>query len=95
VLLLPGYGGSAGGCRSSPLRAFLLSSRPDRPEPLEPGRPERFQVVLGTTSHVFAAGHRLQFIPIHTACRQDFRAVRQTVFHDPARPTRLLLSVVP
>lgn len=30
------------------------------PTPLEPGRRERFEVVLGNTSHVFRAGHRLR-----------------------------------
>jgi uncharacterized protein len=30
------------------------------PAPLEPGRPERFAVVLGSTSHVFRAGHAVR-----------------------------------
>ncbi|GAA4970958.1 CocE/NonD family hydrolase [Kineococcus glutinatus] len=30
------------------------------PLPLQPGRPERFEVVLGSTSHVFRAGHRIR-----------------------------------
>jgi putative CocE/NonD family hydrolase len=41
----------------------ILRSRyrngPD-PEPLAPGRPERFTVVLGSTSHVFRAGHAVR-----------------------------------
>lgn len=68
-------------------------------------------MVLGSTSQLFRAGHRIrlqiassnfprfdrnpqQVIPVHTASPADLRVARQTVFHDAARPSRLVLPVV-
>lgn len=78
------------------------------PSPIEPGRPYEYEIDLWSTCHVFRAGHRLR-LQVTSSCfpRWDrnlntgehpgtstrMQPARQTVFHDPARPSRLILPV--
>jgi hypothetical protein len=87
------------------LRArFREPGRP--PSLIEPGRVYRFEVGMWATAHEFAAGHRLR-IDISSADFPRFErnsgrggaggppiAATQTIFHDPARPSHVILSVV-
>jgi hypothetical protein len=81
-----------------------------RPLPLEPGTPAEIAVDLWNTSHLFKRGHRLRVevsssnFPrysrnLNTAAQPEagdsFVTARQTVFHDAARPSRLVLPVLP
>jgi len=82
----------------------------ERPEPLAPGETYRFRIELSSTAHVFAAGHRLRVhvtssdfprydrnpntgAPVDAETRT--RVARNTVFHDAARPSHLLLPTLP
>jgi hypothetical protein len=81
----------------------------ERPKPLTPGEVVRADVDLWSTSHVFAAGHRLR---LHV-CASDFPRYdrcpgsgesssvakrvlpqRNLLFHDPERPSLIELPVV-
>jgi len=81
----------------------------DTPTLLEPGRPERFEVDLVSTAQLFAAGHRLRVqvassdFPryarnLHTGGRAHEETVggvaHNTVFHDAARASHILLPVL-
>ncbi|MDX2058051.1 MAG: CocE/NonD family hydrolase [Gemmatimonadales bacterium] len=81
-----------------------------RPVPLRPGSPTRITVDLWNTGHVFRRGHRIRLevsssnFPrysrnLNTGGSPEtttaFVAADQTVFHDRARPSRLILPVVP
>ena len=74
------------------------------------GVPTRFRVDMWSTSNVFLAGHRIRLevsssnFPrfdrnLNTGGRIGFetewRVAHQTVFHDPTRPSHLVLPVVP
>jgi uncharacterized protein len=80
------------------------------PKPIEPGEPYEYVVSLGSTSHVFARGHRLRLeISSSNFDRYDrnlntggtwgiesaWRPAQQRVFHDARRPSRLILRVLP
>ncbi len=80
------------------------------PTPIEPGEPYEYAVSLGSTSHVFARGHRLRLeISSSNFDRYDrnlntggtwgiestWRPAQQRVFHDARRPSRLILRVLP
>jgi hypothetical protein len=80
------------------------------PELLEPGRPYELVLRLGMTGNLFRAGHRIRvqvtssFFPHVDRNPNTGRPVphesrlvpaRQTVFHDAARPSRVVLPVVP
>jgi putative CocE/NonD family hydrolase len=77
---------------------------------LEPGEPVEYEVDLWHTAHVFLPGHRLRVEvtssafpkydrnlntgePLATSTRME--TASQTVHHDAARPSHLLLPVVP
>ena len=77
---------------------------------LTPGEPVEYDVDLWHTAHVFAAGHRLRVEVASSAFPKYDRNLNngeplatsmtpvvatQTVHHDAARPSRLLLPVVP
>jgi putative CocE/NonD family hydrolase len=84
--------------------------RPHAPTPLEPGRPYRFRIDLWATGITFLPGHRIRLDVTssshprwirHTNTAVDpvdateLVVARQHVFHDPSRPSRLHLTVVP
>jgi putative CocE/NonD family hydrolase len=77
---------------------------------LVPGQPEEMTVDVGATSNVFGAGHRIRLeISSSNFPRFDrnpntgaafgesaeLRTAEQTIFHDAARPTRIVLPIVP
>jgi hypothetical protein len=81
----------------------------DREVPLTPGEPVEVRLKLTLSCHELAAGHRLALLlrpdffpfldpnpntgePIATAV--EMRTANITVFHDPARPSRLELPVL-
>jgi putative CocE/NonD family hydrolase len=78
----------------------------EHPELLEPGRPYRYLIVLGSTSSVFRAGHRVRLEvsssnfprfdrnPNTGSEDVELRAAHQTVFHDVERASYLVLPVV-
>jgi hypothetical protein len=81
----------------------------DRPELLEPNRPEELEVDLWSTAQVFAAGHRIRVevaasdFPryarnLHTGGPPEQESVGQvahnTVFHDAARASHLVLPIL-
>ncbi|HXZ88251.1 MAG TPA: CocE/NonD family hydrolase, partial [Candidatus Binataceae bacterium] len=80
------------------------------PSPITPGKVYEYNVDLWATSHVFKAGHRIRLevsssnFPHfdrnpntgHTfGTDKDVAIARQTVFHDAARRSRLVLPVIP
>ena len=80
------------------------------PALVPPGTPTAFRVDMWATSNAFLAGHRIRLevsssnFPrfdrnLNTGGRVGFetvwRVARQTVFHDVARPSRLILPVIP
>jgi putative CocE/NonD family hydrolase len=82
----------------------------DRPEPLEPGQPVKLRLANGITSNVFKAGHRIGLLvtsSLHPhldrnpntggVIATETRTLRaeQLIFHDAARPSRIVLPVVP
>jgi hypothetical protein len=81
-----------------------------RPAPLTPGRTHRLRVDLSSTAHVFLAGHRLRLqVTSSDFPRYDRnlntggpfgtesapRVAHNTVYHDAARPSHLLLPTPP
>ncbi|MFO6448336.1 CocE/NonD family hydrolase [Erythrobacter sp. NE805] len=82
----------------------------DREVPLVPGEPVRVRIEMDHVGHRLAPGHRLRLLigsslfPLldpnpntgePTATAIAVREARETVFHDAARPSRLLLPVLP
>ena len=82
----------------------------DRMVPLTPGKAEEYSIELFDIGHRFLPGHRIRVeisssaapfitpnsntgLPIATDT--TWRVARQTVYHDAARPSRVLLPVVP
>ena len=91
------------------LRCRYRSSA-ERPRPLLPGRPEELRIDLWATSHVFLAGHRVRLevsssnFPrfdrnLNTGGDQatgtTWEVARQTVYHDAARPSHIVVPVIP
>jgi putative CocE/NonD family hydrolase len=82
----------------------------EKPELLQPGRPYEFMVDLLSTSNLFKKGHRIR-IEIsssnfpqydrnpntgHTLYVDDELAVaHQTIYHDTARPSYIVLPIIP
>ena len=81
----------------------------DRPELLTPGEPVRYEIDLWHTSNEFQPGHRIGVaisssnFPRLTrnlntggdnARDSDYISADQTIFHDSARPSHLILPVV-
>ena len=82
----------------------------ERSDLLEPGRIETYSIDLWATSNVFKAGHRLRLYVSSsnfprfdrnpntgesTAASARLVKAQQTVYHDAARPSALILPVVP
>ncbi len=82
----------------------------DTPELLEPGRPYEFTIDLWSTANVFKAGHRIRLdIASANFPRWDRNPntaapfgtdatlcpARQTIFHDAAHPSRIVLAIIP
>jgi putative CocE/NonD family hydrolase len=81
-----------------------------QPQPMEPGRPYRFEIDLWATSNVFLPGHRIR-IEISSSNFPRFDrnlntgqpfgegasgpAASQTVFHTAERPSCVVLPVIP
>ena len=91
------------------VRARYRASR-TTPALLTPGQPTEFTIEVGATSNVFLPGHRLRLeVSSSNFPRWDrnpntgapfgadaaVAVAHQTVFHDVARPSRLVLPVVP
>jgi len=91
------------------LRARYRKSK-STPELLTPGEPTEIHVELGATSNLFRIGHRIRLevsssnFPRYDRNPNTGRPVadevrleraEQTIFHDPNRPSRLVLPVVP
>lgn len=83
---------------------------PATPESIEPGVPYRYTIELGATSQVFRRGHAIRlevsssnfprfdrnqnvFEPL--AALVAGQSAIQTILHDAAHPSRLILPVVP
>ncbi len=101
--------GTARAINDGILRARYRRSR-TTPELLTPGAPTEIAIDLGATSNLFRAGHRIRVhVSSSNFPRFDrnpntggpfgedasFRRADQTVFHDAARPSRLILPVIP
>ena len=82
----------------------------DQPEMLEPGRPYEFTINLWSTANVFKVGHRIRLdITSANFPRWDrnpntgapfgqdseLRPAHQTILHDPAHPSHIVLPVIP
>lgn len=91
--------------QSGTLRA-RYRDRNGNPQLLEPGRTYPFEIDMWATANRFAAGHRLR-LDVSSADFPKFDrnanrgggpgppiAATQTVYHDPQRPSRLILSVM-
>jgi putative CocE/NonD family hydrolase len=91
------------------VRARYRKSR-ERAEPVEPGRIETYSIDLWATSNVFKAGHSLRLYVSSSnfprfdrnlntgdavATGERMVTAHQTVYHDAARPSALILPVVP
>lgn len=92
------------------IRARFRKSVWELPELLEPGKVYEYTLELQPTSNVFLAGHRIRAqltssnFPLwdrnpNTGSSQgmdaEVRVARQTVFHDRAYPSYILLPVIP
>jgi hypothetical protein len=82
----------------------------DAPTLLTPGEVYRFTIELGNLSHVVQAGHRLRLLVTSSdfprwdrntntgerpAAASRTQRARQTILHDQAHPSRLILPAVP
>ncbi len=80
------------------------------PSPIRPGEVYEYAIDLWATSNVFLAGHRLRVevtssnfphwdrntnTGMPTATADHTVTARQTVFHDAARPSHILLPIIP
>jgi putative CocE/NonD family hydrolase len=83
----------------------LRFRNPEAPSLIEPGRLHRLEVDMWDTAHEFAAGHKLR-IDVASADFPRFErnsnrggsgeppiTARQTIYHDPARPSHVVLQV--
>jgi uncharacterized protein len=82
---------------------------PRRPSQIEPNKPYRYSIPLTWVSHRFAVGHRLRitiasaaagWLHVNSNTGNDFATdtkrvvATQTIFHDPDRPSHLVLPTV-
>lgn len=82
----------------------------EKPQLLEPGKPERFEIDLWVTSNLFRPGHRIRLeVSSSNFPRFDRNAnsgnavgsdselltAKQSIFHDESHPSHLLLPVIP
>ena len=81
-----------------------------RPSPLQPNKVYRFEIDLVGTSVAFLKGHRMRVHVTSShfpqfdrnpntgakfGATKEVRAAQQTVYHDPERPSHILLPVIP
>ena len=82
----------------------------ESPSLIEPGKVYEYTIALNPTSNLFRAGHRMRvditssdfpnFDRNHNTGGDDYReatlvTARQTIFHDAARPSHMILPVIP
>ncbi len=82
----------------------------DQPELLTPGAVERYEIEAGVTANVFKRGHRIRLevsssnfprfdrnlnTGNNLTTDSEIRVAHQTVLHNPAHPSHLLLPVIP
>jgi putative CocE/NonD family hydrolase len=82
----------------------------DRPSLIQPGQAYEYTIQVNPTGNLFRPGHRVRldvsssdfpnFDRNHNTGGDDYResalqTARQTIFHDAARPSRLILPVIP
>jgi putative CocE/NonD family hydrolase len=82
----------------------------DNPTLIEPGRPYEYTIQVNPTSNLFKRGHKMQvaisssdfpnFDRNHNTGGNDYAEstllkAKQTIFHDQARPSRIILPVIP
>jgi putative CocE/NonD family hydrolase len=82
----------------------------DQPSLIEPDRAYEYTIQVNPTSNLFKAGHRIRvdisssdfpnFDRNHNTGGNDYAEVtlmtaRQTIFHDQARPSRIILPIIP
>ena len=87
-----------------------IGSRWRIPSLIEPGTVFEYDIAINPTSNVFKPGHRIRldvsssdfpnFDRNHNTGGNDYAdatlvAARQTVFHDAARPSHVILPVIP
>lgn len=92
------------------VRARFRSGDWARPQLIPPGEALEYTIDLQVTSNVFLTGHRIRLeitsssFPLwdrnlntgeHPNRSTNMAVARQTVFHDAARPSRLILPVIP
>ena len=92
------------------IRGATFRESLEQPTPIEPGKVYEYTISLWETSQVFAKGHRLRLevtssnfpryarnqntgLPLGTSA--DMKTARQTILHDAAHPSHLILPVIP
>jgi hypothetical protein len=92
------------------IRGATFRESLEQPTPIEPGKVYEYTISLWETSQVFAKGHRLRLevtssnfpryarnqntgLPLGTSA--DMKMARQTILHDAAHPSHLILPVIP
>jgi predicted acyl esterase len=88
--------------RSSPYRPFYGHQNP---EPLQPGKPYRFEIEVLPTAYVFKRGHRIRVEivngdspvtdSIHVHPYVPYKVGRDTIHHDATHPSHILLPIIP
>ena len=87
---------------STPYRPFYTHRDP---QPLEPDKVYQFEIEVVATSYVFKKGHRIrvELVNDDSTLTDDpkqhhclpYKAGSDTIYHDAAHPSRVLLSVIP
>ena len=82
----------------------------ERPRPLSPGEPAELTIEMGDAGNLFRAGHRIRVevasanFPRYSRNTNTGRqpetdttmtAAKQTLFHDPSHPSRIVLPILP
>lgn len=92
------------------IRGATFRESLENPTPIEPGRIYRFPISLWETSMVFKAGHRIRLeisssnfpryarnqntgLPLGTSALMQ--KAEQTIYHDAAHPSHLILPIIP
>jgi hypothetical protein len=92
------------------IRGVTFRESLERPSPIEPNKVYQYTISLWETSYVFSAGHRVRLevtssnfpryarnqntgLPLGASA--EMRVAQQTVFHDAAHSSHLILPVIP
>ena len=82
----------------------------EKPSPIEPGKIYEFTIDLWETGNVFKTGHRIRLeisgsnfprwarnlnTGKHFGTTSEMNAAQQTIYHDAAHPSHVLLPVIP